>query len=367
MTEAAGRRDYLPELDGLRALSVGFVLLVHASYGRLQGGFLGVDIFFVISGYLITRLMMLERAATGRVDLREFYLRRVFRIIPPLLACLILAMLLWTGTLADRLPVAVAVMAFFANFLPAEMLGSLGHTWSLAIEEQFYVVWPIVFILASHRVSKSAAIIAALVIVSAVAIRFAMLAAGYPPVLLYTFTPARTDGLMLGCLLAITETALSARVPQRLLRPLAWACFVAIVATLFFAQRDFMQEVAPAFTLFALLAAALIFTVPRLADGDPLRRAFASPVARYFGRRSYGLYLYHYPIFHAAEAYRQPGNLTNYLLVVAVEVALSLIVTELSWRFLEQPMLRVKKRYSWRRMQITAPTPPRPDFIGRSL
>ncbi len=354
MTQGGGKRDYLPELDGLRALSVGFVLLFHASYGRLQGGFLGVDIFFVISGYLITRLMMLEHQATGRIDLREFYLRRVFRIIPPLLACLILAMLLWTGAPSDRLPVAVAVMAFFANFLPAEMLGSLGHTWSLAIEEQFYVVWPIVFILASKRGLRPAAIIATLVIASAIAIRFAMLAAGYPPVLLYTFTPARTDGLMLGCLLAISETALSARAPQRLLRPLAWACFVAIVMTLFVGSRDFMQEVAPSFTLFALLAAILIFTIPRLADGDPLRRAFANPIARYVGRRSYGLYLYHYPIFHAAEAYRQPGNLTNYLLVVAIEVSLSLIVTELSWRFVEQPMLRVKKRYSWRRMQTAA-------------
>ncbi|MES2058573.1 MAG: acyltransferase [Pseudomonadota bacterium] len=357
MTQEAARRDYLPELDGLRALSVGFVLLVHASYGRLQGGFLGVDIFFVISGYLITRLMMLEHTTTGRIDLREFYLRRVFRIIPPLLACLILAMLLWTGAPSDRVPVAVAVMAFFANFLPAETLGSLGHTWSLAIEEQFYVVWPIVFILVSKRGLKPAAILAAIVIASAIAIRFGMLAAGYPPVLLYTFTPARTDGLMLGCLLAITEGVLSARIPQRLLRPIAWACFAAIVAALFLARRDFMQEVPLSFTLFALLAATLIFSVPRLADGDPLRRAFASPIARYIGRRSYGLYLYHYPIFHAAEAYRQPGSLTNYLLVVTAEVALSLIVTELSWRFVEQPMLRVKKRYSWRRSQGTVPAP----------
>ena len=80
MNQTPPRRAYLPELDGLRALSVVSVLLVHATYGRVQGGFLGVDIFFVISGYLITRVIMREQGMTARIDLREFYLRRGFRI-----------------------------------------------------------------------------------------------------------------------------------------------------------------------------------------------------------------------------------------------------------------------------------------------
>jgi peptidoglycan/LPS O-acetylase OafA/YrhL len=111
VTQASGRRDFIPELDGLRALSVGFVLLLHASYGRVQGGFLGVDTFFVISGYLITRLMIAERDATGRIDLSEFYIRRVFRILPPLLACLSLAMLLWDGAAAVALSLIVTELS----------------------------------------------------------------------------------------------------------------------------------------------------------------------------------------------------------------------------------------------------------------
>ncbi len=354
MNQTPPRRAYLPELDGLRALSVVFVLLVHATYGRVQGGFLGVDIFFVISGYLITRVIMREQGMTARIDLREFYLRRGFRILPPLIACLILAFALWNGPPPDRWPVAAATVFFFANFLPSEMLGSLGHTWSLAIEEQFYLVWPLIFILSMKQGLRTAAVIAGIVIASAIATRFGLLAAGYPPVLLYTFTPARTDGLMIGCLLAIIETMLAARTPQRLVRLLAWISFVAIVTALFLAKRDTMQEVPLAFTLFALIAATLIFAVPRLAVRDPLRRAFAHPVSRYVGRRSYGLYLYHYPIFRAAETYRHPGSLSNYLIVVTVEIALSLVATELSWRFIEQPMLRVKKRFSWRNTRTVA-------------
>jgi peptidoglycan/LPS O-acetylase OafA/YrhL len=135
---------------------------------------------------------------------------------------------------------------------------------------------------------------------------------------------------------------------------LAWISFVAIVTSLFLAKRDTMQEVPMAFTRFALIAATLIFAVPRLAERDPLCRAFAHPVLRYVGRRSYGLYLYQDPIFRAAETYRHPGSLSNYLIVVRVEIALSLIATELFWRFIEQPMLRVKKRFSWRNTRTVA-------------
>ena len=334
---------YLPELDGLRALSVGFVLLIHASYGRVQGGFLGVDIFFVISGYLITRIMMRERDATGRVDLRDFYRRRAFRILPPLIVCLVLAMLLWGGPDRDRLPVAASMLLFFANFMPTTMMRGLAHTWSLAIEEQFYIVWPLTFILASTRGPRAVAAVAVAVIVLSIATRAAMLAAGYAPVTLYIFTPARCDGLMIGCLLAVGEPWLSRRVARRALAPIAWCCLTGMVAGLFLVTSELMLETPIALTVFALLAAGPIFAAPRLADDSILRAALASPTARYIGRRSYGLYLYHYPIFYAAEAYRVPGNLANYAAVVVAEVALSLLVTEISWRLVERPIARARE------------------------
>lgn len=338
------------ELDGLRAVSVVFVMLVHATYGRLSGGFLGVDIFFVISGFLITHLLMAEHVGTGRVSLRDFYLRRVFRILPPLVCAIVLAMLLWPGSTADRMVVVQAALLFYANFLPAETLGNLGHTWSLAIEEQFYLVWPLLFVALYPRTRPVLIFLAALVVLASIATRIWLVGkwANLEP--LYTFTPARLDPIMLGCMLALCSPFFSRILAQFSLwlpRILGWSSAVVLLACLFFAQRDFMQSTPLAFTGFASAAAALVASAPHLGRQDFLRLGLAHPVARYIGKRSYGLYLYHYPIFGAMEAWRVPGSLGNYGAVLAAKIILSFLVTELSWRLVEQPALRIKERFSW--------------------
>ncbi len=343
----------IPALDGLRALSVIFVMLVHASYGRLSGGFLAVDIFFVISGFLITHLLIEEQAASGRVSLRDFYLRRIFRILPPLICAIALSMLLWPGSASDRMVVVQAALLFYANFLPAETLGNLGHTWSLAIEEQFYLVWPLLFATMFARARGGLIALALAVVLASVAVRYCLVAHWTDLEPLYTFTPARLDPIMLGCLLALGAPRLrdwlihrSARVVQLL----AWLCAAAILACLFLADRDVMQSTPLAFTGFALLAGGLVATAPLLAARDMLQRCLNHPVARYIGRRSYGLYLYHYPIFGALEAWRTPGDLGNFVAVTGAKILLSFAVAELSWRTLEQPMLRLKGRVAGRRV-----------------
>ncbi|MEQ1687237.1 MAG: acyltransferase [Sphingopyxis sp.] len=340
----------ISELDGLRAVSVIFVMLVHATYGRLSGGFLGVDIFFVVSGFLITYLLIREREATGRVSLFHFYMRRVFRILPPLICAIILAMLLWNGADALRGRVVTSALFFYANFLPAETLGNLGHTWSLAIEEQFYLAWPLLFTLIFARSRALLMAIAVSIIVGSIAVRAYLVTQWGDLNPLYTFTPARLDPIMLGCLLALgygRTVNVMRRAPDAAIRGMAWLSAGALIAALIFAQRDFMQSTPIAFFLFALAGASLVLTAPMLPAGDLLKASLNSPVMRYIGKRSYGLYLYHYPIFGALEAWRMEGSLSNYVAVTVVKVALSFGVTELSWRLVEQPALRLKERFAW--------------------
>lgn len=338
------------ELDGLRAVSVVFVMLVHATYGRLSGGFLGVDIFFVISGFLITHLLMAEHAGTGRVSLRDFYLRRAFRILPPLACAIVLAMLFWPGDAAGAAVVVRSALFFYANFLPAERLGNLGHTWSLAIEEQFYLVWPLLFVLLYKRMHGALIALAIVVVLASIATRF-WLVGNWPDLEpLYTFTPARLDPIILGCMLALCSPFFGRILEQFSLwlpRILGWSSAIVLLTCLFFAQRDFMQSTPLAFTGFAFAAAMLVASAPHLGRRDFLRLGLAHPVARYIGKRSYGLYLYHYPIFGAMEAWRVPGSLGNYGAVLAAKIILSFLVTELSWRLVEQPALRIKERFSW--------------------
>lgn len=340
----------ITEIDGMRAVSVIFVMLVHASYGRLSGGFLGVDIFFVVSGYLITYLLMREREARGRVSLFDFYMRRVFRILPPLICAIILAMLLWRGDSASRVPVVSAALFFYANFLPAPMLGDLGHTWSLAIEEQFYLVWPLLFTLMFARSRLLLMAVATMIILSSIAMRMWLVTQWSDLAPLYTFTPARLDTIMLGCLLALGQARVQTCVQSCgsvATRLFAWGAAAALVGALLFAQRAFMQATPMAFTVFALAAAALVLAAPMLEEADPLRRTLTHPAMRYVGKRSYGLYLYHYPIFGAMEAWRVEGSMANYLMVTAAKIVLSFLVAELSWRWVEQPALRLKERFSW--------------------
>ena len=154
---ADGRLAYLPALDGLRALAVAAVVAYHLGFGWASGGFLGVDLFFVISGYLITTLLLSERAATGRIALGDFWVRRFRRLVPPLVvmvAVVIVATRIWgvPEQWASIRGDAIGTLAYVANWwyiIGGEsyldtLLGPspLRHTWSLAVEEQWYLLWP---------------------------------------------------------------------------------------------------------------------------------------------------------------------------------------------------------------------------------
>lgn len=346
--------DRIAEYDGVRALSVLAVMVMHGAYGRaLTGGFLGVDVFFVLSGLLITRLLMAEHRSTGRIDPTAFYARRAFRILPPLLLCLAIALPLRSDPPGERMLVAAAAIGFVSNFVDAARLGNLAPLWSLAIEEQFYLAWPLIFILGIKRDWRLAAMIALAGILGSILVRAALAARGWHYGDIYMFTPARLDSIMTGCLLAITGPVIVERL-RGMMVPVAWAGIIAVLLALVFAPLSETTLFPPAFTAFAFAAGALIIALPELPPGALLRSAFANRPAVYLGQRSYGLYLYHYPIFKFAEHFRVPHDTANFLLIFSAEIAAAILVAELSWRFVERPALALKRRFAWQ--PAAAPT-----------
>ena len=327
--------SYNPALDGMRALAILLVLALHGSLGHCPGGFIGVDIFFVLSGYLITKVLL--RPGT---TFKRFYLRRAQRLLPALFFTLLLARALWHFTSPDisylraALPVAFYVADFQAMANPA-LLGSMVHTWSLAIEEQFYLVWPIVLLIVMSKLAQRGA-----AKVLGVAATFALLR-----IILYFLHPTsvgyfspftRIDVLLVGC-----GTALAPNV--RRFKLIAWV-FLAAVPVLVLT----LQQYSPAYFLAAIPfisvgSAALIGEC--LSSGDSLIKNILSyePLV-WIGRRSYGIYLYHPPIFAALESFRRPHDKVNFLMITCVRIAMSLFVAAMSFKFIEWPILSMRAK-----------------------
>ena len=238
---------------------------------------------------------------------------------------------------------------FDGNFLTPEFMGNLTHSWSLAVEEQFYLVWPGLLLLLSRKFGRWApAMLAAAIIVAAVLVRFWMVEHVANRNTIYTFTLSRLDGIMLGSLVAILEPWLRQRLGllgERAFGIAAWMSGLALVAALLFGTREYMQDQPLGFFVFAMASAVFILSSQLMASASLLRRGLRLPVTQWLGQRSYGLYLYHYPIFVALEVWRVPGDLLNFAVAAAIKIALSLVVTELAWRFVEQPILGLKKHF----------------------
>src|ERR687886_1892219 len=211
------RVPYLPGLDGLRAIAVAAVLLYHADLAWIPGGFLGVEVFFVISGYLITALLLAEWRKRERLDLRSFWLRRARRLLPALLLLLLATLttfvLFLPGEVAKVRGDALSALGYVTNWYFIlrqqsyfEVIGRpspLLHLWSLAIEEQFYLVWPPLLLLLLRRWEKRGALVVALAGSLASAVLMALLfRPGADPSRVYYGTDTRAAGLLFGAALA---------------------------------------------------------------------------------------------------------------------------------------------------------------------
>jgi len=350
---------YLPGLDGVRALAVLGVLLFHADVDWLPGGFLGVDVFFVLSGFLITSLILTELERHGRVDFLRFYLGRARRLLPALLLMLFvvgLAVAFWYRDAAyqfgrDALASAVYLNNWWyihADLSYFEATGRpplLTHLWSLAVEEQFYLVWPVVVAMLFARLRRRGIAVLALILallstawMASVAIR-----SGMPefadPSRAYFGTDSHAMGLLIGAALACAwrpdrmrdSVTIGART---LLTGIGLAALAGVIWFFMGVDEYTGWLYRGGFLGLAALVALLIALASHPAL--PLGRWLGAQPWRYLGQRSYGLYLWHWPIFMIT----RPGlDLPiDGLALIGLRLALTVGIAELSFRFVEMPI-----------------------------
>ena len=330
---------YRPEIDGLRALAVLPVVLYHAGLPWLPGGFMGVDVFFVISGYLITKIIWGELQA-GRFSIKRFYERRFRRIVPALLvvvaAVLVMALVLAlpiqvTETNKSAIAALLSVSNFWfwtqsGYFAPAVELMPLLHTWSLAVEEQFYLVFPLV-LLAAHSLKLDAR---RWVLWCLPLLFLAALFLSYQkPAVAFYLLPARAWELALGAALGLG--AVPAIRSQQVASMLAWAGLLMLATGYLFGHSGMLF---PGYVaLLPCVGTALIIHCARASHGGGGWLAWRPLVL--LGLVSYSLYLWHWPVLVFARM--ATASMALSLPVAAGAVVASLILAILSWRYVEQP------------------------------
>ena len=347
------RPGYLPGLDGLRALAVIAVVIFHLAPGLLPGGFIGVEVFFVISGYIITRALLAEHDRSGRIALARFWLRRARRLLPALF--LLLAAVAGYCSLFSRSDLAglrgdiLAALTYVTNwdliltgatyFDSWERPSLLRHLWSLAVEEQFYLLWPLIIAAALAALGRRLSLSLITAAVTASAFAMAMLhEPGGSVTRVYYGTDTRASGLLIGAALAFVWSAGPVAVGARQLAPtlLGVGGSAALVgfALLSGGSSEFLYE--GGFTLAALATAALI--VAATCERSPFARRLGTPLLCWVGIRSYGIYLWHWPVIMLT----RPGVdvPVDGTALAALRLALTLILAEGSYRWVEAPFRR---------------------------
>ncbi|HTT50528.1 MAG TPA: acyltransferase family protein [Streptosporangiaceae bacterium] len=352
---AAGTPARRPGLDGLRALAVLAVIAFHEQLTAFPGGFLGVDVFFVLSGYLITDLLVAQWNRCDRLRLGSFWARRARRLLPALATMLVVVTaataIIEPGQLAALRPALLAAVTYSSNWWQALQHQSyftqfgppppLQHLWSLAIEEQFYLVWPLLLIVLlgccqSSRLRTGAAWLCAGLSVLATMLIYVP---GADPSRVYYGTDTHSSAILVGAALALSWplqrlgklTTDQARITDGLglvgLALLGWAVGH---------YRGDDRALYPAGLLTAALAAGAVV----LAAASPglISWVLGLPPLRWIGVRSYGIYLWHWPVIAlttAALAQTRPGPL-----VWAAEAVVAIGLAAASWRWIEQPIIR---------------------------
>lgn len=355
MTLNNGRNvSYVESLDGLRGFAIMLVLLNHGSYGLFPGGFLGVDLFFVISGYLITSLLYAEYSRDGTISIGKFYTRRVLRLYPALLVGILLANLLWDysglTTEANRLIASLAGLGYFANLIDEHVLGNMHQLWSLAVEEHFYLFWPVLtlFLLSAFRPTTRIYLVA-MFFVAVTAFRIYAGAHegewrwGIIYIDAYGFTLFRMDCILLGALLFMLSDLkwIQLEISEGwAIRTIFWVSLLCIGLSGFVVKWSHPLFLNGGFMVTNAISTLLVYATLRRK-----RSVFQNAVLVWIGKRSYGLYLYHVPVFMALESWRVPHSYGNFLWLSAVRFVLSFSIAELSYRFIEKPVLRYKVKF----------------------
>lgn len=347
-------------LDGLRGIAVLIVMLFHLEYLApelnmfVKGGFLGVDIFFVLSGFLITSILIKEQSRTSKINLKNFYLRRFFRLVPAF----------W---------VFLSVLYFFGNFFlsprEAEIIyqnnnfgysflylmnwyraygggitGNLNHTWSLAIEEQFYIVWSLVLFLlfAAKRSRKQITAFTIASIVGLVLWRLFRSLNGEETHVLYYSTETRIDALLIGCAAALVYGW--KLIPERfynssLFQKIAFWAFLTGFLILFSVAHEDIFLFYGVLSIFSMSVAIIIIWL--ITNEGLLKKIVEFSILRWIGQISYGLYLWHYLCYGFAKK-----SFDNVPMQIMFGLSLAFVISVASYFLIEKPFLKLKVRYT---------------------
>lgn len=353
--------QYIPAIDGLRALAVIAVMFYHLGFTWIPGGFLGVDLFFVISGYVITRLLLDSIAQSGGLDLRGFYIARLRRLLPALLFMLtttIIAVGIWAPDTIKRLLIDTpfALTGSINWWLVAreqdyfESIGRpplLQHTWSLAVEAQFYLLWPLILYFIVKKFGKSRIPFAALTIAAAsgialLLVSFSIDAANTSKVShVYFGTDTHSIGLFLGAALAVSWIPQNfkenlSRKAQNFVDGIGFFGFIGILATFLFinAANPAMYKIA--FPLAGVFGAAIIMSIVHPASR--FAPVLQNRVLLWIGERSYAIYLWHWVIFQVT---RPTVDLAGQAWALySLRILIVFALADISLRYVELPIRR---------------------------
>jgi len=355
---------YEPSLDGIRAIAVLFVIAGHLNL--VYAGGLGVDVFFVLSGYLITALLVSEFSANGRINLKKFYMRRALRILPAVILLLVVLNVLvaiiqpaeQTVTLRSN---SLAALFYIANWLRAfgRDLGIVGHLWSLSIEEQFYLLWPITLLFLLSRRLKTNQIL--------LIIGIAVVLVNFDRIYLYhgiesfnriyNGTDTRADALLIGCALGLSGYRI---LPGRIFAVLGLigAAFVGYVLFRAYPVSANLQVPFGLTVGGTLFAVGVVFSLAAVLSNPQniFAKLLRIPPLVWTGRISYGLYLWHFPVFTFIAGWFpewEPARLA------ALKIAGTFACATLSYYLVERPCLNLKKKFS----VIKTPVPITPSRV----
>lgn len=348
------RFDYVPSIDGLRALAITAVVLYHADVPWMPGGFIGVEVFLAISGFLITSLLAREFRRHGSVDITDFWARRARRLLPAMWAVIFSVVLYAAYFLPDELASlrgdAIAALGYAANwvlifdhrsyFEQAGRPSMLKHFWSLAIEQQFYLLWPGVFSMFVARVPRALSV--SLLVLAAAASAAWMGVLFDPdvdPSRLYFGTDTRASGLLLGAALALMAPGMSAATRSKLWSDVLEVAGILALAALILAFFVVDEYDPPLYLggFFAVAVSTVTVIAAANAPNSPIvGRVLRVAPLRWLGVRSYSLYLWHYPIFMVSRP-ELDLPLTG-LPSLVLRVAIALGCAELSYRWIETPV-----------------------------
>jgi peptidoglycan/LPS O-acetylase OafA/YrhL len=359
---------YRPHLDGLRALAVYLVLLFHAGSGVFSGGYIGVDVFFVLSGYLVTQLLVRDVAHSGAIRFARFYSRRFRRLLPAAFVALVVTAVVFTA-ISSPVEVSGAVGSFKAAFLYSANWYFIHHAsgyfgadistnpvlpfWSLAVEEQFYLLWPLtlggVFFL-SRRLSdgnRMRAIQVAVALGAFGSAAWALSLRTANPNHAYYGTDARAYELLAGALIALTPGIVVWA--KRFGRTMTAATWVGIAALVVLASNWFTLDAIQRGIAVTVVTSILLVAF-EAAGGGWIKRAFSTPTVVYLGKVSYGTYLWHWLVILVVLRTFQPNPMATFGIACLVATALA----SLSFQILERPVRTSTRLDRYRRVVIAS-------------